>query len=120
MACDASLHLILLAGSGHELLAWCAVLIAAVILGTMQGIYPAALSELFPTAVRFTGTAVAYNVSFAVFGGTFPLLATWLVNTTKQSTAPGWYLGSLTVVCLILIWRIPETARCELDEITPL
>lgn len=36
--------------------------------------------ELFPTAMRFTGHAVAYSLGYAIFGGTTPLIAAALVE----------------------------------------
>ncbi|MCH2134153.1 MAG: MFS transporter [Phycisphaerales bacterium] len=103
-----------LAGTGNMVLVWVAVLVGAVLLGIMQGAYPAALSELFPTSVRYTGTSIVYNICFAVLGGTFPLAATWLIDITGQVTAPGWYLGGVSLLVLIFIWRMPETAKSSL------
>src|SRR5690606_25490238 len=44
--------------------------------------------ELFQTTVRFTGHAIAYNLGYAIFGGTTPLIASSLVNATGSSMAP--------------------------------
>ena len=48
---------------------------------------PAALSELLPTEVRYTGIALGTNVAFAIFGGTAPLVATWLIKATGDLAA---------------------------------
>lgn len=47
---------------------------------------------LFPVAVRFTATALAFNIGIALFGSTAPYVSTWLVSTTHSPIAPGVYL----------------------------
>ncbi len=101
---------------GSPLLAWVGVLVGALILSLMQGVYPAALAELFPTSARYTGTSIAYNVCFAFLRGTFPLLATWLVDLTSNPLVPGYYLGGMAILATIFIWRIPETGLSPLRE----
>ena len=101
---------------GPPVLAWVGVLVGALILSLMQGAYPAALAEMFPTSARYTGTSIAYNVCFAFLGGTFPLVATWLVDTTGDPLAPGYYLGIVGILATIFIWGIPETALSPLRE----
>ena len=105
-----------LAIHGSPLLAWVGVLVGALILSLMQGVYPAALAELFPTSARYTGTSIAYNVCFAFLGGTFPLLATWLVDLTSNPLVPGYYLGGMAILATVFIWRIPETGLSPLRE----
>jgi MFS transporter, MHS family, proline/betaine transporter len=46
---------------------------------------------LFPTRIRFTGVALVFNVSFTIFSGTAPLVATSLIQSTGSLTSP-WYL----------------------------
>ena len=111
-----SIPLFVLAGSGSEPMAWLAVMVGALILGILQGVYPATLSEMFPTAFRYSGTSIAYNVSFALVGGTFPLVAAWLVAATDSSVSPGWYLLAMTFVATLFIWRLPETANQDLKD----
>ena len=74
------------------------------------------LSELFPTIVRYTASAITYNVSYAIFGGTAPLLATYLIATTGNKLAPAYYIACIAVVALFAAWRMPETAGTRLDE----
>lgn len=82
----------------------------APILGTTTSALPA----LFPTRVRGTGVALGYNMSFAVFGGTAPLLATYLVQASGNALAPAFYLMAVAVVALLPIIRSPETAGAPL------
>ena len=44
-----------------------------------NGPIPAALTDLLPTELRYSGIALGSNVGFAIFGGTAPLVDTWLI-----------------------------------------
>jgi MHS family proline/betaine transporter-like MFS transporter len=52
----------------------------AAVIAFYMGPVPAVLVELFPTRVRFTGVALSYNLSAAVFGGTAPMVGMTLVK----------------------------------------
>ncbi|OMH34175.1 MFS transporter [Tersicoccus sp. Bi-70] len=68
------------------------------------------LPALFPTASRYGAMGVAYNFAVAIFGGTTPLLVQGLIQLTGQDMVPAWYLMFFSVLGLIAIWRMPETA----------
>ncbi|GAA1327566.1 MFS transporter [Nonlabens tegetincola] len=74
------------------------------------GAYPFAV-EVFSTKVRFTSAALSYNIGYGLFGGTAPLLATWLVGVTGQAIAPGIYAAAFAAVILLLLifGSVPET-----------
>ena len=80
------------------LVCWLSLLKAA-----YSGTLPALMAELFPTATRSTGIAVAYNTSVPIFGGTAPLIATWLVATTGSQVAPSYYLIATSVLSLVVL-----------------
>ena len=65
--------------------------IAGLVGGLSAGSFAVLLTDLFPTLIRFTGVALAFNVSFTLFSGTAPLVATTLIRDTGSVTAP-WYL----------------------------
>ena len=56
------------------------------------GTLPTFLCELFPTRVRFSGFALSFNAANALFGGTAPLIATWLIGATGSKLAPAFFL----------------------------
>ena len=60
----------------------------------------AAGAELFATRVRSSGYSIGYNLSVAVFGGTAPYVATWLVARTGNEIAPAYYVIAAAVVTL--------------------
>lgn len=81
------------------------------ILGTTTATLPA----LFPARVRGTGVAIGYNVSFAIFGGTAPLLMTFVVEKTGNLNMPAFYLILVALVTLVPVAFMPETAGKPLD-----
>jgi len=63
-----------------------------VLIGLSYGPVPAALAEQFPTRVRSTGIAVAYNIAVMIFGGFAPYMVTHLVAFTGSPVAAGGYV----------------------------
>lgn len=61
----------------------------------MVGVIPCFMVRSFPSSVRFTGLSLAYNVTFAIFGGLTPLMIGALLPT-----APLAHLHYLFIVCL--------------------
>lgn len=74
------------------------------------------LSEIFPTKVRYSGFAFSFNSANALFGGTAPFIATWLISVTGSKTAPAWYLVGAAVVALCAMLMIHETAHEALAD----
>ena len=68
------------------------------------------LCEVFPTRVRYTASAVTYNVAYAIFGGTAPFVATWLIASTGDRLAPAIYITIIAVVAFLVTLVSPETA----------
>ncbi len=62
--------------------------LAGLVAALINGTFAIVLADLFPTRVRFSGVAVAYNISQTLFGGTVPLLASVLVATTASPASP--------------------------------
>lgn len=96
---------------------------AAVVLGmfvllmvvSLLGAGAMAVLEMLPADVRFSGVALPYNVAYAVFAGTAPLLSQLLVDLTGSLLAPAFYATALALVGLPVILRgIPETKGVDL------
>ncbi|MGJ9404664.1 MFS transporter [Arthrobacter sp. KK5.5] len=96
------------------------ILMVQVLLGAMltlnDGTLPSFLAEMFPTKVRYTGFAVSFNLSNAIFGGTAPLVATWLIATSGSNLAPGWYLMGAAAISLVAVALSAETCRKPLRD----
>lgn len=74
------------------------------------------LSEIFPTRVRYSGFAFSFNAANALFGGTAPFVATWLISVSGNKLAPAWYLVGAAVVALGAMLLIHETAHEALAD----
>ncbi len=71
----------------------------------------AAMTEVFPNAVRSAGTAIAYAVSVSVFGGTTQFVIAWLIGTTGDPLSPAYYVIVTSLVSLWAMFRLPETYK---------
>ncbi|HEY1106150.1 MAG TPA: MFS transporter [Agromyces sp.] len=85
-------------------------------LGLFFGPAGAAFVELFPARVRYTGASISYNLAFTIFGGTAPLIATWLIGLTGSTVAPAWYVVAVTVLALLVVITMPETNRRSMRD----
>lgn len=54
----------------------------------------------FPAPIRYTATALAYNVTVVLLGGTAPYVSTWLVARAGTPLAPAGYLVVMALVAL--------------------
>jgi len=107
-----------LASSGSVVNAIGGVLLLAVGALVCNVVTAALLSETFSTRNRYTASAFTYNVSYTVFGGTAPLLATWLISTTGSSLSPAFYLMAIAVLAMAGGLALPETYRRSLSDDT--
>lgn len=108
----------LMASSG----AFAASVIGVMLLATgavLCGVVTAALlSETFPTRTRYTASAITYNMAYTLFGGTAPLVATWLITTTSSNLSPAFYLMAVALLALAGGMALPETSRISLHEVS--
>ena len=79
------------------------------------------INTLFPAKIRYTGASFSWNISMAIFGGTAPLIATWLQSITHLSYAPAFYviiaaLMGLTGLKLILSSNIQQRPTLHANE----
>jgi MFS transporter, MHS family, proline/betaine transporter len=70
--------------------------------------------EIFPTRVRYSGASVGYNLGYMIFGGSAPLVATFLVSQTGSNIAPGVYLVVVALVVFFVAFAVPETRGLSL------
>jgi len=73
----------------------------AILLGAIQGPLPAFMVECFPIRGRYTAIGLSYNITLAIFGGTAPLVSTWLIKTTGDLASPAIYLVVLSAISLV-------------------
>lgn len=68
-----------------------------------------AISQIFPTSVRVTAGALAYNVAQALFGGTGPIIGVWLNDVTGGPYGLGVYLAVLGLITAVVAARAKRT-----------
>jgi MFS family permease len=83
------------------------------LMGMTYGPLGTVLSELFPTAVRYTGSSLTFNLA-GIFGAALaPYIATELA-TRYGLQAVGYYLGVAAGISLVGLALTKETAGAEL------
>ncbi len=83
------------------------------LMGFTYGPLGTALSELFPTAVRYTGSSLTFNLA-GVFGASLaPYAATWLAKTYGLQYV-GYYLTAAALVSLVGLVFTRETRDQDL------
>ncbi len=87
----------------------------AVLYGAGYAGLSAVMIEILPAGVRCSASAIGYNICLGLFGGTTPLVATYLVERTADDFAPAYYLMATAVISLIATLSLPETARKPLQ-----
>lgn len=108
--------LFLLASTQVFLLIVIAQVLFGIVISLFSGPGPAALVEMFPTNVRYSALGVSYNLAVALFGGTAPFIATYLISATGSSLSPVIYVVVAAVITLIFVIRMKETHREALRE----
>jgi MFS family permease len=95
-----------------------AVLAYLAILVTMvYGPIAAALVELFPTRIRYTGMSLPYHIGNGWFGGLLPPIAVALVAATGNIYAGLWYpiaIASMTFIVGLIF--VPETKNVDINH----
>lgn len=77
------------------------IFILGFFLAIFEGTMPSLLPSIFYTDVRYRTLSVTFNVSVSIFGGTTPLVSTWLVHATQNPLAPAYYLTAVSVIGFI-------------------
>ena len=78
------------------------------LMGLTYGPLGTVLSELFPTAVRYTGSSLTFNLA-GIFGASLaPYIATWLA-TNYGLQYVGYYLIAAAALALAGLLSIRET-----------
>ncbi|MDN4524647.1 MFS transporter [Fictibacillus fluitans] len=115
-----SIPAFMLAGNSHGINAFWGVLILGCLLTAFQGTLPATLPSLFFTNVRYGSLALTYNVSTSIFGGTTPLIVSWMIKETNNKLFPAYYLMAVCTIGIIVVaFFVRETAGRSLRGSLP-
>jgi metabolite-proton symporter len=91
------------------------------VVGFTYGPLGTLLAELFPTAVRYTGASLAFNLAGIVGASIAPYLATYLAKNYGLASV-GYYLsfvGLVTLVALVLIKEKRVGVSSDPDPVAP-
>lgn len=85
----------------------------AVLMGATIGPSTASMVEMTPPERRCTVISLGYNLTISAFGGTTPIMATWLISETGNPMTPAYYLIGAALVTALTLLVIPESYRAE-------
>ena len=88
-----------------------ALVLMACIFAAIQGPMPALLVESVPPHLRASAIGIAYNLTLGIFGGTAPMVCTYLIDKTNNLASPGWYLLTLAVISLIVTMTLNKNSQ---------
>jgi len=92
-----------------------AVLLALAFAGH-AGVIHATLAEIFPTNVRYSAYSIGFNISTVIFGGSAPLLMTWLIGLTGVASIPSYMVILTAAITFVSALRLKETAGAALRD----
>jgi MHS family proline/betaine transporter-like MFS transporter len=75
---------------------------------------PAAMCETFPHEVRVSAVSIGYSLAYALFGGTAPVVAVWLIAKSGNDVAFAWYIAAVTVVSIAVAIGTRDRSRAPL------
>jgi len=94
------------------------LLYLAILVTMVYGPIAAALVELFPTRIRYSGVSLPYHIGNGWFGGLLPPIAVALVAATGNIYAGLWYpivIAAMTFVVGIIF--LPETKDRDIRDV---
>ena len=107
-----------LINTGSVVFIFFGLMFLATMLSFFTGVMASILPALFPTNVRYSAMAIAFNISVLVAGFT-PTAAAWLVETTANLYMPAYYLMIIAVIGFFTVNHMKETANRPLRGETP-
>lgn len=114
IVCTYPIFLLMSMGGAFTLIS---MILLGAILACNDGVLATFLSEIFPTEVRYSGFALSFNAGNALFGGTAPYLATFLIALSGNDFAPAFYLIAGAIIALVALIKTNETANISLKNL---
>jgi MHS family proline/betaine transporter-like MFS transporter len=79
-----------------------------------------AVVENYPPQARYSGLSIGYNMSYALVGGTAPLVCEWLIDKTHFLLAPAFYIVTCAIITgLVIYFFVPDTRGSDLSLPSP-
>jgi MHS family proline/betaine transporter-like MFS transporter len=76
---------------------------------------PAMMTETFPRRIRATAVSVSYNITYALFGGTSPMVAVWLIEREHDDLAFSWFIIGAAVLSFLVALTLTDRSRLPLE-----
>jgi MHS family proline/betaine transporter-like MFS transporter len=86
----------------------------ALIIGGFCGVIPVTMVEAFPARLRCSAISIGYNLCLGVIGGTTPLVATWLIDSTGIALSPAYYMMVAAAISLATVMTLPHAGASSL------
>ena len=99
-------------------LAGLAVTVMLVLQGAYIGTQPAVFSELFPTAIRYSGASISMTLATIAGGAVAPFIATALFNLAGNSSLITIYATAVAVISWLSVLGLRETYQRNLSAHT--
>jgi MFS family permease len=91
-------------------LVFLAVLVSLPLHDLQYGPQAALISESFPGRIRYSGSALGYQLASLTAGGPAPIIATILYQTYKTSTAIAIYIAGAALISLVSVGLLRDQA----------
>ena len=90
---------------GNQINLWLVFIIGGILLGTFQGMMPKIIVNNFPIEVRSSGVGLSYSFTAALFGGTAPMILTFLIKNFGLFSMFYYVLfGSFFSIIALIFW----------------
>nr|WP_299496626.1 MFS transporter [uncultured Shewanella sp.] len=88
----------------HEIILYpISLAVSALLVGLCWGNIPAILSNAFPSAIRYSGIGLSYNLGFGIIGGLSPLILLSSIKWSQSTMAPAYVLIIASLICLLIL-----------------
>ncbi len=86
----------------------------ALFISAFAGTNPVTMVEAFPSHLRCSAMSFAFNICFALFGGTTPLVASYVIQHTHDDLSIAFLMMGAAALSLMALLIHPETAKKRL------
>jgi hypothetical protein len=94
----------------QALLVAVAILVSLPLHDLQYGPQAAFIAESFPGSLRYSGASLGYQLASITAGGPAPIVALYLYETYRTSTAIAVYIAITAIVSLVCVALLPDRA----------
>lgn len=106
----------LLMNTGVPFLAFLGLVVFAFFVACCAVMNNVLLVEVFPASIRSTGSAIGYNLAYALLAGPGPLIAAALVASTGLLYAPAFYVIAVAIAAFAVLFpMLKETKDVDIS-----